>query len=185
MRPGRNALRRYLHALGRVRMATSIRSRRAGGQEGRTWSPRFSTCSCPAGWTTKYRGQHAGSHRCKAKGKEDTVPQQVEPLTVKFHGAMVLLYGDRRPARASLRIEIDGRPVEHKIKTAKPSEPTFDPGQFGHRAPGQRASRAGVGRGARPGRGAHVRESSPSSPPTPPKDCGWRAFASPAPASAR
>ena len=69
-----------------------------------------------------------------AAGKPVMVPVEVAPLTLKFRGAMVLLFGESTPASGHYRVEIDGKPVEKSIDKKPTTE--FDAGYLGGRMRG-------------------------------------------------
>jgi hypothetical protein len=50
-----------------------------------------------------------------ADGKVVTVPQEVEPLKLRFHGAGLLFFGESTVKSGKYRVFIDGEQVRHKV----------------------------------------------------------------------
>ena len=61
-------------------------------------------------------------------GEPAGVSAAAQPLLVRFHGSMVLLFGESTLATGTYQASIDGTPVTETVKGAK--VPLFDPGQF-------------------------------------------------------
>jgi lysophospholipase L1-like esterase len=59
------------------------------------------------------------------------------PLRVKFHGSMVMLFGESTPTSAKFRAVLDGKVVEHKSADKKQTLREFDAADFARRINGK------------------------------------------------
>lgn len=69
-------------------------------------------------------------------GKPTKTPQEVARLQYRFHGQMVLLFGESTLISGKYRVYLDGKLVEHKPPKVKTPISEFDPGDFARRANG-------------------------------------------------
>ncbi|HEY3325332.1 MAG TPA: SGNH/GDSL hydrolase family protein [Planctomycetota bacterium] len=69
-------------------------------------------------------------------GKKQSVPQQVEKLSAKFSGSMVLFFGESTPKSCKYRVYIDGKVVEHTPWGKKEKLQEFDAGDLAKKCNG-------------------------------------------------
>jgi len=68
--------------------------------------------------------------------KPTTTTQDVAKLQYRFHGRMVLLFGESTPTSGKYHLFVDGKPVEQKPPKVKTATADFDAGDFARRANG-------------------------------------------------